>query len=400
MRWLTILGAAALLYGAPARAQESKVLKAEKMIAKAEGGKPSMYLKAWDALAAAKESPETRDDPHVWVLVAQTAWRFVEDESLTSPVPEPWEVTLKAWDTAIGKGAADAYAEAVIEGLATMEAIESTHATNAYEGGRLDEAWVSLDRAARCQALIRQVGQVDPGRELGFVKLHLVVATELGKLDEARALHEALGKLGGRKAGTTLTLARAIAEREGVDAGLAFLKPFAEKVPDDAVMFETYADWLLEQKRDADLRALLEKNAEVVGKAPAITLVHAQLWTKLGDLAQANAAYEQALKVDGQNQEVLRGFADLALAIGRDHADQAAKEKAYKERKDLRSKRDEAFMKGMTLLQKSRELEPGHLPTLEKLHEVYMELEIDDPEEVAALESAIQDAKEAAKKPE
>ncbi|MEZ4319247.1 MAG: hypothetical protein R3F61_17170 [Myxococcota bacterium] len=398
MRWLILLGTATLFAGSPAYAQAKKVEKAEKTLAKAKAGKPGLYAKAWDMLADAKEDPETRDDAKTWVLLAETAYQFVADPSLSSPVPEPWGVTWKAWDTAIGKGAGDQYAERALEGLATMEATASNQATNAYEAGRVKEAWDELQRAMRCQQLIRQVGTLDPARELASLKLALVVATELGKLDEARELHESLGKAGGARTGTTLAVARAIEDGEGVEAAATFLKPFAEASPDDATLFETYAGWLLELKRDDDVRALLTKHADQIGKAPAITLVHAQTWAALRDFPKATEAYEQALKVDGRNQDVLRGFADLSLAVGRDYGKQAAEANAFKERKSLRQKRDEALMKGMTLLQTSRELEPGHLPTLERLHEVYEEVELDDAEEIAALEQAIDAAREKAAK--
>jgi len=400
MRWLSTLGLLALFASSPSFAQSKAVKKAEKMLSKFEDGKPTALTKAWEVLADARTAPDTRDDPELWVLVAETAYRYEADPDLDSPIPEPWDTTWKAWDTAIGKGAAEPFADRLLTGLMTMESIANAEATNAYEAGRLDEAWTQLDRVVRCQDLVRQVGRVDPMRELATFKLGLVVATQLGKLDEARELHTALDEAGGRKTGITLTLAHAIEESEGVAAAEAFLAPYAKKKASDAAMFETWLGYLMEVGRTDDVRVLLEANQADVGKAPKITLIHAQSWAALRDLERAQQVYEQALKVDGHNQQVLRGYAELTLARGRDFAAQASEAKKWKERKALRTQRDEAFMRGMSLLQASRELEPGHLQTLQRLREVYEEIELDDPDEIAALDEAIREAEEAAKSAE
>ncbi len=381
-----------------AAAQSGKVKKAEKMLGKFEGGKTNALEKAWDSLQAARVHPDTRDDPKTWVLLAETAWTYAMDPDLEAPMPEPWTSTWEAWDTAIEKGAKDDYAERVITGLAILESAANTQATNAYEGGRMEDAWVHMQRVLDTQGLIRQVGRLDPAKEVAALKLGLVIATEVGDLDAARDLHAQLDEIGGRRTGQTLTLARAIEAGEGLQSAVDFLRPYVEEDPDDATMFEVFGSWLVEQDKKQPLTQLLEDNAELVGNAPAITLVHANLWAAVGDLERANEAFEAAMKVDGRNQAVLRGYADLMITQGRDAAARAADEKAWKARKALRTQRDESFMRAMTLLQTSRELEPGHLETLTKLREVYDEVELDDPEEVAALDDAIKNAEDEAAK--
>jgi tetratricopeptide (TPR) repeat protein len=379
----------------PAFAQSGKVKKAEKMIAKFEDGKTNALAKAWDSLSAARVHPDTRDDALTWVLMAETAWAFAMDPDLEAPMPDAWQSTYDAWDTAIAKGARDDYAERVVTGLVILESAANSKATNAYEGGRMDDAWVHMQRVLDTQALIRQAGTLDPAKEVAALKLGLVIATEVGALDDARDLHARLEESGGRRTGQTLTLARAIEGGEGLASAIDFLRPYVEADPDDATMFEALGRWLVEQEQADELTALLEANAGLVGNAPAITLVHAQLWQAIGELARSKAAYEAALKVDGRNQDVLRGYAGLMIAQGRDFAAQAAETKAWRERRALRTQRDEAFMRAMTLLQTSRELEPGHLETLTALREVYDEVELDDPEEIAALDEAIKNAEDA-----
>ena len=381
---------------APAFAQAGKIKKAEKMLAKFDDGNAAALEKAWASLSDARVHPDTRDTPKTWVLLAETAWTYAMDPDLTAPMPDAWQSTYDAWDTAIGKGAKDAYAERVVTGLAILESAANTQATNAYEGGRMDEAWVDMKRVLDTQSLIRQVGKLDPAKEVAALKLGLVIATEVGELDDARALHDQLDDVGGRRTGQTLTLARAIQKGENVQSAVDFLRPYVEADPDDATMFAALGGWLVEQEEPDKLKALLEANAELVGKAPAITLVHAQLWTAIDALDEAKEAYEAALKVDGRNQDVLRGYAALMVTRGRDFAAKAAETKAYKARKALRTERDESFMRAMTLLETSRELEPGHLQTLQQLREVYDEVELDDPEEIAALDEAIKNAEDAA----
>lgn len=391
--WLAL---GCLAFASPAFAQSGKVKKAEKMLAKYEAGKNTSHLKkAWNALQDAREHPDTRDDARTWVRLAEVSGHYIESGE-DGPNPDMWETAWKAWDTAIGKGAADDYAEPVIEALTTMETTQTAMGMNAFEGERYDDAWSSLEFALRCQSLIRQVGRLDPIREMSTVKLALLTAVALEDLDQARELHTSLADLGGRKTATTLAVARAIEAGEGPKSAEAFLAPWAKKGASDATLFGTWVGWLMELERQDDVRALLEENADQVGNAFGITLVHAQTWAELRDLDKAVAAYQQALTIDAKHQEVLRGFGHLSLAQGRDLAGQAKKARRWRDRKELRRRRDEAFMRSMALLQDSRSLEPDHLDTLVALREVFDEIDFDDKEEIAALEQAISKLEEKA----
>jgi tetratricopeptide (TPR) repeat protein len=380
----------ALVLGGPAYAQSKNVAKAEKMLAKYEAGTSSALAKAWTAIGEAKSHPDSRDDATTWVVLARvtTAW----DGQEGSPVPDSVSAALDAWDAAAEKDESKAHATTILEATSLIEATALSQATNAYEGGRFGDARVRLATVRRAQEIVRRVGKVDPTRELDALRLSVLTAVELGELKDARAFHAALYKAGGRRAGTALQVTNAIAKKEGPDAALEFLAPLSDADPGDAAMFERRVELLTAANKPDGVRALLVANEGQLGSAMGITLAHARAWRALGDGPKTMAVFQRAYELDPRHQDVLRGFAEVEMSRGRELGAKAKAAKKSSERKALTAERTKAFEHARDLLQKSRELDPTHLETLKRLREVYDEVQVDDKEEIQALDQAIQDA--------
>lgn len=390
-RWLVRLALISTLSlaAAPALAQEGKVKKAEKMLAKYGGTDHVKLAKAWDAINTARTHEKSRDLPWTWVVLAEIDKAYLLDPEAEAPTGDPAAAAIEAYDTAIGKDPDKAFAERILEGVATIEGMERGKATEAYEAKLYEEAWPHLQNAIHAQKLIRQVGRLDLARESLTLKLAVLTAVKRNDLDGARKLHVQLLADHHAPTGTSLSLASAIAEEEGHEAALAFLAPLVEDDPDNAALLEARFEHMFALEQNEAIIQLLESYAESVGKALEITLLHASTWDRIGDLGHSAEAYARAMELGPTDQRVLRGYGDLELrrAIAFDQAAKATRK--WRERKQHRKDRDEARQRAIQLFQASQDLDSEHLPTLELLLDLYKTVRWDDREEVQALEAKI-----------
>ncbi|MCA9570060.1 MAG: hypothetical protein KC656_19580, partial [Myxococcales bacterium] len=209
----------------------------------------------------------------------------------------------------------------------------------------------------------------------------------------ARNLHGELAQAHKVPTAISLSLATAIAEVEGDEPALAFLVPLSDANPDDADVMAARIEHLLALGKTEDVVGLLTQHEGSVGKALAITLVHARAWDRVQDLAKAADAYAKALELGPEDQEVLRGYADVELRRAAAFDLAAGATRKYKERKQHQADRDKARNHAIELLQTSRRVDPDHLPTLELLLDQYEAVKYDDKEEVQALEARIDELK-------
>lgn len=384
---------AGLLVTTPAWGQAGKVAKAEKLFAKHQAGAGGALEKAWDAIGDAKSHPSTRDEASTWLVVAKLteAWADVPN----APVKDVPTESLAAYDTVIGKDSAKAHTQPVLEAVMRIGNTELAMATNAFEGDRMEDAVAHLVRVRKAWALGRQLGASDTNREIDTLRLSTLAAVETGDFDGATTFHAELDEAGGRRTGTTLAVSKALRKGRSPKDALAFLAPIADAHPDDAALLEARIALLTELGDTDGVRAVLDGNADQIGRAVGITLVHAKARAALEDWSAALDAYAKAYALDARHQEVLRGYAAAEMHRARDASAKAEATKKWAERKALRAEKVAAFEHARDLLQASRELEPGHLPTLERLREVYDEVETDDREEIQALDEAIREAKAA-----
>ena len=390
--WTRLIVLVALSFGSTqAFAQASKVKKAEKFYGKYHGSDAVALAKAWDAIQDARVHPKTRDDPKTWFLYGEIARAYATNPDLDSPSKNPIMTALQAYDTAIKNGGKDLLAEPILEGVMTLEAMASTRAYEEYEDRSFDKAWASLRSVNKAHQIIRQIGRLDPGKEIESLRYATLTAIELGLLDEARESHDALVGLKGIRSATTLALSQALEEAEGAEKALEFLGPHSDADPADAALMKERFKLLTGLKNDDEIRELLVKHEALAKKAVGISLVLAEAWDALDDLGASQKSYAEALTLDGNNQDILRGYADVELRRARALNAAAEATRSYKERKKLRAERDEAHANAVKLLQTSRDLDPAHLPTLKKLHEAYEDTDLADPEEREALEQAIEE---------
>ena len=395
MRWM--IGFAVLL-ASPAIAQDKAVAKADKMVAKYEQGKTSALAKAWSLLSKAKEHPDTRDDPGVWVRVGDVARIYAENPELESPIPDPWDAALTAYGAAATNHADAAQIEALLEGALMIESRRNNAAVNAFEAGDYKAAWSLLEYVLTAQTLVRQNGTLEPQREIAAHKLALLTAVELGKLDEAQLQHNALGALRALKTGTTLALCRAIEEAKGDEFALTFLVPFADAAPEDGAFFAERLRLLRELDRTDAIRELLIANADQLGRAPRITARIAQEWLALEDWNRAELAYAKAYELDPGDAEVLRTYASLRWRRTLALEAKAEKTRSSRKRREIRKQRDTMRDAVIGLLEASEQAGPDDVvATLELLLTVLKEWDIEDPEEIAAVESRLETARSTTK---
>lgn len=395
MRWM--IGIAVLL-ASPALAQDKTVAKADKMVAKYEQGKTTALAKAWSLLGKAKEHPDTRDDAGVWVRIGDVARTYAENPELESPIPDPWDAALTAYRAAGSNNADAAQTEALLEGALIIESMRNNAAVNAFESGDHKEAWSLLEYVLTAQTLVRQNGKLEPQREIAAHKLALLTAVELGKLDEAQLQHNALGALKALKTGTTLALCRAIEEARGDEFALNFLVPFADAAPKDGAFFAERLRLLRELDRTDAIRELLIANADQLGRAPKVTARIAQEWLTLEDWNRAELAYAKAYELDPSNPLVLRNYASLRWRRTLALEAKAEKTRSSRKRRAVRKQRDTMREAVIGLLEASEEAGPDDaVPTLELLLTVLKEWDVDDPEEIAAVESRLETARGTAK---
>lgn len=370
-----------------------KVEKAEKMLTKYAGTDHVALAKAYDAANQAKVDPKSRDAAFTWVVLAEVLKAYALDPDAESPAPDATVAALDAYDAAIGKDADKAYSERILEGVVALEGRKRGAATEAYEAKAYEEAWPHLEAVMKAHALLRQIGTVDASHEASALKLAILTAVKRNDLKVARNLHGELAQAHKVPTAISLSLATAIAEVEGDEPALAFLVPLSDANPDDADVMAARIEHLLALGKTEDVVGLLTQNEGSVGKALAITLVHARAWDRVQDLAKAADAYAKALELGPEDQEVLRGYADVELRRAAAFDLAAGATRKYKERKQHQADRDKARNHAIELLQTSRRVDPDHLPTLELLLDQYEAVKYDDKEEVQALEARIDELK-------
>jgi tetratricopeptide (TPR) repeat protein len=392
-RWIHRLSIATLALGlvatSPALAQNGKIKKAEKMLVKYDGSDTVALAKALDAINKAKVHSKTRDLAHTWVVLGDVHTAYMMDDAAESPEPNPGRAAVDAYMAAVGKEGADAYAERILEAIAAIETDAMAAATEAYESKAYAEAWPALQTVMAAQKVSRQVGRTDVAREAGTLQVAILTAVKRNDLDAARALHDELLALDGVPSATSLALATAMADVDGSEAALAFLEPLSDADPDDAVLMQARIEHLFTLDRKDDVVALLEANKASVGKALAITLLHARAWDRAEDLGRSAEAYLNAQALGPEDLTVLRGYADVEMRRASAFDVSAKATRNWRERRDMRAARDNARNNAMELLREARVLDPDHLATLQLLREVYDDVRLRDREEIAALEEAI-----------
>lgn len=377
------------LAASPAMAQNGKIKKAEKMLVKYGGSDTVALAKALDAISAAKVHNKTRDLPLTWVVLGDVHMAYSLDDSAESPEPLPGKAAVEAYAVAVEKDDAKQYAERVLEAVARLESEAQALATEAYESKSYDTAWPALQTVLEAQKITRIIGRTDPARESAAMQLAILTAVKRNDLATARTMHDELAALDGVPSATSLALATAMADVDGPQAALDFLAPLSDVDPDDAVLMQARIEHLFTLGKVDDVTGLLTMNEGSVGKALAITLLHAAAWDRAEDLGKSAAAYGSAQELGPQDQRVLRGYADVEMRRATAFDLAASATRQWKERRDFRKGRDAARQHAMELLRESRIHDPGHLPTLELLREVYDDVKLRDREEIAALEEAI-----------
>ncbi len=384
-RWLHRLAFLILFVAGPAYGQNAKLKKAEKALARAEDSAALRKALGW--IEDAKAHPKTRDLPKTWVVYGDIARILASEED--GPLKDPVAVALGAYDAAIGLDRDRAYAERILEGLGSLEGVLFERAVHAYEAREYADAWLAVQYLYEVHRQIRQVGRVDPAREQKGLELAVLTALKFNLLDQARKYHAELTESYRAPVGVSLALATALAEEEGAEAALAFLEPLVERSPDDAALLGAQLEQLFALERPEAVRTILEANADSVGKALGITVLHAEAWDRIGDLERSAKAYEAALRLGPEEQRVLRGFADVEIRRATAFEEAAKASRRWSERRKHREARDAAKQRAIELLQRSRQLDPEHLPSLEVLLDLFEQVGWDDREEVATLEAQV-----------
>lgn len=360
-----------------AAAQEAKVAKAQKFFDKYSGDQATLD-KARDAVLPARDHITTRDQANTWVLYADIVREYSLNRDFKSMWQDPALEALHAYDVAVGKVDRDAFTERILEGVLTLESQANSRLVDAYERKDFEAAWKDIRPLIDAHGIVRQIGRLDPTREQAALQYATLTAMKLGKLGDAVQYHKDLDRIGGRKVGTTSALAEALAAQDAVKA-LEFVSEWSDASSADATLLETRFQLLMQLGKQDEIRTLLQKFAKDRGSAIAITLLHARTLDVMGDAAAASATYDLAKNLEPSNQDVLRGHADLLVRVAAAEADP----------KLARPKRERAI----ALLEESRTLDGTDLPTLEKLYDLYVLVELKDKAKLAALEAKIAELK-------
>lgn len=306
---LALLGAA--LLGAPAHALSGKGLKAQKFLDKYEAGDVEALEKSRAFIDEA--SGAAKDDAEVWALRGHVYQVYATNRELAQIGFNAWAESLEAYERAAKLDESETWMPTMAPQMAALESANLALLNNDVEARQWDAAYERLGISLRLEVL--QGRRVDPERRASTLKLGTLICGTSGKLDEARTHHQALVDDGRWHAPTTMKLARAIEEGEGVDAALAFLAPHQEAHPQDTTLLGAELDMLLEAERVDEAVARLDTVADVLANSVGTLFFLAERYHAAGAREKAVTSWTKVVELDPRHVESLVALANDRIAL-------------------------------------------------------------------------------------